>query len=112
MADHLDICPRLEKIQGDFDLVAINGREIVAVEVKTTLAREKLEKYIAQLKKFKEYFPEYEDKVIYGGVAYMDDLDNAGKVVMEEGLFAIVAPSGDARVAEIVNPEGFVPKQF
>lgn len=65
-----------------------------------------------QLKKFKDYFPEYEDKVIYGGVAYMDDRDNAGEEAMKAGLFAIEAPSGDARVAKIVNPRGFEPRVF
>ena len=100
------------QLAGDFDLVALNGKEIVAVEVKTTLTKEKLRSFLVQLKKFKEYFPEYADKTVYGGVAYMDDLDEAGREAVEEGLFAIVAPSGDAKVARIVNPEGFRPKTF
>ena len=56
---------------GEFDLVAINGEEIVAVEVKTTLTKEKVQKFIAQLKMFKKYFPEYANKVIYGAVAFL-----------------------------------------
>ena len=79
-----EIPPKHGQMAGDFDLLAINGREIVAVEVKTTLTKEKLYKFLAHLKKFKEYFPEYNDRVIYGGVAYMDDLDNAGEEVMAE----------------------------
>ena len=100
---------------GDFDLVALNGKEIVVIEVKTTLTTPKLEKFLAHLKKFKTYFSEYDDRVIYGGVAYMDTAENdeeVGERAMEEGLFAIVAPGGDAKVAKVINPEGFTPKKF
>ena len=100
---------------GDFDLVALNGKEIVVIEVKTTLSASKLEKFLSHLKKFKSYFPEYEGRIIYGGVAYMDtdkNDDSVGERVMEEGLFAIVAPGGDAKVAKVLNPEDFTPKEF
>ena len=100
---------------GDFDLVALNGKEIVVVEVKTTLTTPKLEKFLAHLKKFKTYFSEYDDRVIYGGVAYMDTAENdeeVGERAMEEGLFAIVAPGGDAKVAKVINPADFTPKKF
>ena len=56
---------------GDFDLVALNGRELVDVEVKTTLTKEKVRKSIEQLKKFREYFPGFRDRLIYGGVAFL-----------------------------------------
>ena len=100
---------------GDFDLVALNGKEIVVIEVKTTLTTPKLEKFLAHLKKFKTYFSEYDDRVIYGGVAYMDTAENdeeVGERAMEEGLFAIVAPGGDAKVAKVINPADFTPKKF
>ena len=32
--------------------------------------------------------------------------DEVGERAMEEGLFAIVAPGGDAKVAKMINPEG------
>ena len=100
---------------GDFDLVALNGKEIVVIEVKTTLTASKLEKFLSHLEKFKSYFPEYEDRIIYGGVAYMNtdrNDDGVGERAMEEGLFAIVAPGGNAKVAKMINPEGFAPKKF
>ena len=51
--------------------MAVNGKEIVAIEVKTTLTVKKVQKFIDDLKMFKHYFPEYKDRVIYGGVAYL-----------------------------------------
>ena len=98
--------------KGEFDLVAINGKEIVAIEVKTTLTSNKVEKYIDKLKHFKTYFSEYQDKIIYGGMAYLDDYDEASSLVMKNGMLAIKAVGGKADVSVIVNANGFELKQF
>ena len=102
---------------GDFDLVAMNGKEIVAVKVKTTLTVEKVEKFINSLKRFKEYFPEYKDRRIYGGVAYLsepegEEAKNAEEYAKENGLFVIVSPGGESNVTTISNPQDFKPKVF
>ena len=102
---------------GDFDLVAVNGKEIVAVEVKTTLTVQKVQKFIDRLKMFKEYFPEYGDRTVYGGVAYLCEPENeeakgAAKFSQENGLFVIVSPGGEPNVTTISNPQGFEPKAF
>ena len=102
---------------GDFDLVAMNGKEIVAVEVKTTLTVEKVEKFINSLKKFKEYFREYKDRTVYGGVAYLsepegEEAESAEKYAKENGLFVIVSPGGESNVTTISNPQDFKPKAF
>ena len=106
-----------EREAGDFDLVAVNGKEIVAVEVKTTLTVEKVQKFMDSLKRFKEYFPEYRDKVIYGGVAYLcepkdEEAQSAASFSQENGLFVIVSPGGESNVTTISNPQGFKPKAF
>ena len=102
---------------GEFDLVAINGEEIVAVEVKTTLTKEKVEKFIAQLKMFKKYFPEYANKVIYGAVAFLgepesQDARGAAKYSEENGLFVIMSPGGSSNVTAMSNAKDFKPKAF
>ena len=103
-----------EKEAGDFDLVAVNGREIVAIEVKSV---EKVKKFIGALKRFKEYFPEYKEKIVYGGVAYLcepenDMAESAAKFAKENGLFVIVSPGGESNVTTISNSEDFRPKAF
>ena len=102
---------------GEFDLVAINGEEIVAVEVKTTLTKEKVQKFIAQLKMFKKYFPEYANKVIYGAVAFLcepesQDARGAAKYSEENGLFVILSPGGSSNVTAMSNAKDFKPKAF
>ena len=65
---------------GDIDLIAVNGGDIIATEVKTTLLPKYVDHHLEILKKFKEYFPEYRDKTLYGGVAYLDEEENAAPI--------------------------------
>ena len=102
---------------GDFDLVAVNGKEIVAIEVKTTLTVRKVQKFIDDLKMFKHYFPEYKDRVIYGGVAYLcepedEEAQGAANFSKKNGLFVIISPGGESNVTTISNPQGFKPTAF
>ena len=113
----LIICGPTGREIGDFDLVAINGNEIVAIEVKTTLTKEKVEKFIGRLKMFKKYFPEYGDKVIYGGVAFLcepedEEARGAAEYAEENGLFVIFSPGGSSNVTTMSNSKDFKPKSF
>ena len=102
---------------GEFDLVAKNGEEIVVIEVKSTLTIEDVQKFIHHLKRFKEYFTEDKDKIIYGGVAYLCEPEykearGAATYAEENGLFVIVSPGGQSNVTTISNPKDFKPKAF
>ena len=54
-----------------FDIIAVNGYEIVVVEVKTTLKSDNITHFISKLKSVREWLPEFHDKNIYGAVAYI-----------------------------------------
>ena len=102
---------------GEFDLVAMNGKEIVAVEVKTALTKEKVEKFINKLKMFKKYFSEHKDKVLYGGVAFLcepqdEEAESAAKYAEENGLFVILSPGGEGDFSTMSNSKDFKPKSF
>ena len=102
---------------GEFDLVAMNGKEIVAVEVKTALTKEKVEKFINKLKMFKKYFSEHRDKVLYGGVAFLcepqdEEAESAAKYAEENGLFVILSPGGEGDFSTMSNSKDFKPKSF
>ena len=49
-------------VGAEYDLIAVNGSEIVVFEVKTTLSNENLNSFLAKLMKFRDHFPEYSDK--------------------------------------------------
>lgn len=101
-----------KNIGTEFDLIAVNGFEIVVIEIKTTLSDEKLKSFLEKLVKLRGWFPEYADKKVYGAVAYMKADGNSAKRAMEEGLFLIKAPGGSTKVSTLVNPDGFSPKSF
>ena len=102
---------------GEFDLVALNGQELVVVEVKTTLTKEKVRKSIEQLRMFREYFPGFRDRLIYGGVAFLCEPETreartAAEYAEEEGLFVILSPGGNAKVSTLSNAKDFRPRAF
>ena len=99
-------------VGAEYDLIAINGSEIVVFEIKTTLSTEKVKTFVEKLIKFKNLFPEYSNKKIYGGIAYMRADGNSDEQAIKEGLFLIKAPGGTVNVSILVNSDDFTPKAF
>ena len=112
-------------VTGEYDLVAVNGEEVVVVEVKTTLEKDDVGRFLKKLAAFKSRVSTYKDKTIYGAVAYMGLKDpkkdkskefkqykSAFEMAQEKGLFLIQSPGGAKDVSKIVNKEGFKPAEF
>ena len=93
-------------------MVAINGEEIVIVEVKSTLDKGDVDRFIEKLKVFKKGIPDYADKTVYGAVAFLGVSKGADEYAEEQGIFIIKAPGGSATVSTIANGEAFSPKSF
>ncbi len=97
----------LKNKQYEIDIIAKNGHQVVAVEVKTTLSVEDVKKFLFKLKVFKEVFPEYSTNEVIGAVAYISVEPEADRYVSRNGLFVIKATNKSAR---IVNRDTFKPK--
>ena len=54
----------------EFDLIAINGKEVVVVEVKATLDPSDVDEFTKNIGQFKSWWPEFSNKTIYGTMAY------------------------------------------
>ncbi len=93
----------------ELDILAVNGEEVVAVEVKTTLRPENVKYFRDKLARFKEWWPEYQDRRVYGAMAYLQ----AGKEVAihaeRQGFFVIRATGSSS---SILNAEDFKPRVF
>ena len=100
-----------KELAGELDLIAINGTEVVVIEVKTSLIPAHVDKFIKIMETFRDVFPEYKDKKVYAGVAYLDE-DDAAEYAMDKGLFVIKAPGGEAHVSTITNSSDFTPHLF
>ena len=93
----------------EIDILATNGAEVVAVEVKTTLRPEGVGRFVGKLSRFLEWYPEYRGRTVYGAVAYLDGGDDVTMYAERQGLFVIRATGNSA---SIVNAEDFEPRSF
>jgi predicted transcriptional regulator len=96
-------------ISYEFDIIAENGRDVVFVEVKTTLRPKDVDAFIGKLRQVKKWYPKYRDNDILGAMAYLKAEAASGKMAENKGLFVICATGSSAC---IINPPGFKPKAF
>lgn len=97
------------KTNYEFDIIALNGTEMVVVEVKTTLRSHDVKDFVHKMGKFREWVPKYAENRIYGAMAYIHADSNVIRQAEKNGFF-IIRATGDS--ASIVNPDGFKPKEF
>ena len=93
----------------EFDIVAVNGEEVVVVEVKTTLRVPDVDRFIGRLHEFAELMPEYAGRRIYGAAAYLKAYQESDVRAERLGLFVIRATGSSA---SITNREEFTPRTF
>ena len=94
----------------EIDILAINGDEVVVVEVKTTLTVSYVDNFIKNiLKRFTLLSPLYKEKTIYGAVAYLKANQGSHTYAEKKGLFVIKATGSSS---SIINEKGFRPKKF
>ena len=102
----------LTNIEGrdyEFDIIAVNGNEVVVVEVKTTLKVKDVDDFQTKLNRFTGLCSEYKGKKIYGAAAYLKADQSSNKYAEKQGLFVIRAAG---KSAGITNPADFKPKVF
>ena len=93
----------------EVDILAENGREVVVVEVKTTLRPPHVKRLVSKLSEFAEWFPAYEGKRVLGGLGYLQCDPSLRKHAERQGLFVIRATGSSA---SIVNGPDFKPRVF
>ena len=93
----------------EFDILVVNGADVVVVEVKTTLTPDKVRHFLSSMRDIMRYFPDYRARRVYGAVAYIRSDAKAAVYAERQGLF-VVRATGDS--ASIVNGEGFRPVSF
>ena len=93
----------------EVDILAENGREVVVVEVKTTLRPPHVKRLVSKLSEFAEWFPAYEGKRVLGGLGYLQCDPSLRKHAERQGLFVIRATGSSA---SIVNAPDFKPRVF
>ena len=94
----------------EIDIIAANGDEVVAVEVKTTLKVRQVADFIETLKVFPGEAPSvYRGRRTHGAVAYLKADEAADVYAERQGLYVIRATGSSA---SITNEKDFKPRTF
>jgi hypothetical protein len=91
----------------EIDVLVTNEDYVLVVEVKSTLGVDDVKELINDLTEFRQFFPEYNQKQLYGAVAGIEIEEGADIYAYRQGLF-VLAQSGE-NVA-ILNGAEFQPK--
>ncbi|MBF0308777.1 MAG: DUF3782 domain-containing protein, partial [Magnetococcales bacterium] len=91
----------------EVDILVVNERAVVLVEVKSTLGVEDVKRHLERLEQFKAFFPRYADCRVMGAVIGIDSDENTPEFARNAGLF-VLGHAGDD--VHITNPADFVPK--
>ena len=100
---------RRDPKQREVDLLAVNGEEAVAVEVKTTLRPPDVDKFLELLQDLPTLMKTFVNGRLYGAVAYLREHEGTVRYAARKGLFVIRATGSSA---SIVNPPEFRPRMF
>ena len=91
----------------EIDVLAVNGKEAVAIEVKRYLRKQDVDEFIKTLHQFKVQHKECAKKILYGGVAYLECEEKVSKYAEQKGLFVFQA-TGNSAILD--NKSTFNPK--
>jgi hypothetical protein len=86
-----------------------NENHVLVVEVKSSLGVEDVKQLREDLGQFRQFFPEYSQKQLYGAVAGIEIEEGADKYAYRQGLF-VLAQAGEA--VAILNASDFEPKSW
>ena len=93
----------------EFDIIAINGKEVVVVEVKATLDPSDVNEFKDDIEQFKVWWPEFKDKTIYGAMAFLIRANKQADNLAQKQGFFVISATGDVIIQ---NKEDFKPKVF
>ena len=98
-------------LKWEYDLMWINGKDIVVVEVKNKLKTDHIKKFLeVQLPRFKTLFPSYKDYNLYGWVGSLVVWEDQEKQAEKAGLF--VFTQWEDGNAMLMNSDNFRGKVF
>jgi hypothetical protein len=93
----------------EIDILVLNQEHSLVVEVKSRLSVADVQEFIADLQRFRQFFPEYSQNQLYGAVAGIIIDEGADRYAYRQGLF-VLAQSGET--IALLNNDGFQPKAW
>ncbi len=93
----------------EIDVLVTNENHVLVVEVKSSLGVNDVKELQSDLNKFRQFFPEYSQKQLYGAVAGIEIEEGADRYAYRQGLF-VLAQAGET--IAILNNSDFEPKNW
>ena len=93
----------------EIDVLVTNADHVLVVEVKSSLGVDDVKALMEDLTQFRQFFPEYNQKRLYGAVAGIELEEGADKYAYRQGLF-VLAQAGET--VTILNNSDFQPKNW
>ena len=93
----------------EIDILAVNGEEIVAIEVKKKLRKKDVKEAIEDFKMFQQDSKQCRGKTLYGAVAYLECEPKVDQYAEQLGLFVFQATGNSAK---LINKPHFRPQAF
>ena len=83
----------------EYDIVLVNDKEVVVIEVKTTVKKEDVDYFLEKLSKIKEYLRDLKHRKVYGAVAGISFEEGGDRYAYRSGLFVLKSEGGMIRIA-------------
>ena len=100
-----------KKGAGEYDIVAVNGDAVLVIEVKNKLQKRMVDKFVEKkLAKFKEIFPKYRERRLFGGMGALVVKDDVSRYAEKAGLYVLTQTSEGG--AALLNRKNFRAKEF
>jgi hypothetical protein len=100
-----------KKGAGEYDIVAVNGDAVLVIEVKNKLQNRMVDNFVEKkLPKFKEIFPEYRGRRLFGGMGALVVKDAVSRYAEKAGLYVLTQTSEGG--AALTNRKNFRAKEF
>lgn len=93
----------------EYDIIAINGKEVVVVEVKATLDPSDVEEFVKNMERFTSIWPDFKDRTVYGAMAFLVKSNRKAEILAEKKGFFVISATGDVILQ---NEANFQPKIF
>jgi hypothetical protein len=100
---------RLDGQTLEIDVLVTNENHVLVVEVKSSLGVNDVKELKSDLNRFRQFFPEYAQKQLYGAVAGIEIEEGADRYAYRQGLF-VLAQAGET--VSILNNPDFEPKNW
>ena len=95
-----------KKTKGELDIILVNGKSLVIVEVKFRVREKHVDTVMKKVKPFRKRFPEYQNHKVYLGLASMVFDENMVVKCKENGI-AVIKQEGDSVVVHDENLKAF-----